>query len=133
MNAELDAIWNEPGIKHPGNVCIWSADCGNHPYSTPGEERIPTVGKSAEAFMRRIRKHWGPAPMAYCGDAKMIMPKWLRDNYKRNCPNNYKELVKEYGCGVAKLDEAVAKLTFHEAFGAAPRGYNDIIRNFMRN
>jgi len=94
MKAEMEAIWKGK-LQQDANVCIWHDY--NGPVSYPGEARTPTVGKDAAAFMRRVRKHWGPAPMAYCGDAKPIMPKWLRDNYKRNCPNNYKELVSLYG------------------------------------
>ena len=108
MKAELDAIWNEHGVAQINNLCIWERPL-NELISLPGEERVPTVGKDALAFMRRIRKHWGPAPMAYCGNAKMIMPKWLKDNYKRNCPNNYSQLIKEYGKGRTKLDDDCEK------------------------
>ena len=96
MKTKLEAIWNEPGVAEPANVCAWDAAQYRLMHS-PGDERVPSVGKDAAAFMRRVRKHWGPAPMAYCGDAKLKMPDWLRDNYKRNCPNNYKELVRLYG------------------------------------
>jgi GH25 family lysozyme M1 (1,4-beta-N-acetylmuramidase) len=128
MKAKLDAIWNSERVQNQDKINIWtdfridkdSTNMGGV-YVTPGAERAPTVGKSAEKFMRRVRKHWGPPPMAYCGDAKMIMPDWLRDNYKRNCPNNYKTLIAEYGKGVTKLDLAVTALTFFAAFGHAPR------------
>jgi GH25 family lysozyme M1 (1,4-beta-N-acetylmuramidase) len=118
MKAKLDAIWNSEHVQNLGNVNIWTKSMLSSDselvfggvYATPGEERNPTVGKSAEKFMRRVRKHWGPAPMAYCGDAKMIVPVWLRENYKRNCPNNYKTLIAEYGRGVTKLDKACFKL-----------------------
>jgi GH25 family lysozyme M1 (1,4-beta-N-acetylmuramidase) len=103
MKAKLDAIWRAKGVYNSGNVTIWhETTLGLEPCQ--GEERAPTVGKSAQAFMRRVRKHWGPEPMTYCGYAKMIMPVWLRENYKRNCPNNYKTLIAEYGKGVTKLD-----------------------------
>ena len=112
MKAKLDAIWKSGRMQNLDNINIWtdarfdkdSTYVFGGLYVTPGEERAPTVGKSAEKFMRRVRKHWGPAPMAYCGDAKMIVPVWLRENYKRNCPNNYKTLIAEYGKGVTKLD-----------------------------
>ena len=105
MKARLDAIWNSERVQNQGNVNIWTDVRFNKDgtrmfdglYVTPGEKRDPTVGKSVAEFMRRVRKHWGPAPMAYYGDAKLKMPDWLRDNYKRNCPNNYNELVRLYG------------------------------------
>ena len=96
MKAELEAIWNGR-LEHGDNICIYEVTARGSIICMPGEERKPTVGKSAEKFMRRVRKHWGPAPMTYCGDAKLKMPDWLRDNYKRNCPNNYSELIKLYG------------------------------------
>ena len=107
LKEKLEAIWNEPGVSEGSNVCIWSGDeTGVRHY--PGERRDPPVGRSAAAFMRRVRKHWGPPPMAYCErDAKLKMPDWLRANYKRNCPNNYKTLIAEYGRSVTKLDWAL--------------------------
>jgi hypothetical protein len=129
MKAKLDAIWNSERVQNRGNVNIWtdvrfnkdSALVVSGLYASPGEERTPTVGKSADKFMRRVRKHWGPAPMSHYGDAKMKMPDWLRENYKRNCPNNYKTLIAEYGKDVTKLDLAVTALTFFKAFGHQPR------------
>jgi GH25 family lysozyme M1 (1,4-beta-N-acetylmuramidase) len=106
LKEKLEAIWNKPGVSEVANVCIWYGEEGNLGHS-PGERRDPPVGKSAEAFMRRVRKHWGPAPMAYCGTAKLVVPDWLRENYKSNCPNNYKTLIAEYGCSVSKLDRAL--------------------------
>jgi len=107
-----EAQWNKPGEVNRLAVNIWHLS-NRGLAAQSGEERIPTVGKSAEAFMRRIRKHWGPAPMAYCGDAKLKMPDWLRENYKRNCPNNYKELVRLYG-KLDKIDVELAKKSLAE-------------------
>lgn len=113
MKAELEAIWNKPGVAERYNLCVWDVARYRLAHS-PGEARIPTVGKSAEKFMRRVRKHWGPAPMAYCGDAKLKMPDWLRDNYKRNCPNNYKELVRLYGKSNSNMENMFDKLAASE-------------------
>ena len=112
MKAKLEAIWNDNKVRQSGHVCIWDEKQYSLAHS-PGEERIPTVGKDALAFMRRIRKHWGPAPMTYCGHAKLKMPDWLRDNYKRNCPNNYNELVRLYG-KIDKIDLELAKKSLTE-------------------
>ena len=123
IKEKCEAIWNETGVQHSGHSTIWTEKPSSNGRwrgnrhglrCSQGVECIPTVGKSAERFMRRVRKHWGPPPMAYCGDAKLVMPGWLRENYKRNCPHNYATLIAEYGKGVTKLDRAITRKSFTE-------------------
>jgi len=65
----------------------------------------PTIGKSAVAFIRKCTKHYGaPALPANADLGKLKPPKWLVENYKRNCPRNWKALVEGYGETRTKYD-----------------------------
>lgn len=97
VRAECEAIWNARGVRQISNVTIWTAS-DVRLCDSPGEARDPEIGASAKAFLRKVRKHWGPPPPApYQRTAPLRVPDWLRARYKENCPRNYKQLVAWYG------------------------------------
>lgn len=98
LRAECERIWKMRGVMRDANVVIWRIDADGDFDHTPGEARMPEIGASAKAFIKRTRKHWGPPPPApYQRTAPLRVPDWLRARYKENCPRNYKQLVAWYG------------------------------------
>ena len=66
----------------------------------------PTIGKEAQAFIRKCTKHYRAWPELPQNNeiGKLKPPKWLVANYKRNCPRNYKALLEAYGETRTKYD-----------------------------
>lgn len=95
MREKLEAQWNKPGVAQGAALCIWR-EVGIHLESDPGESR--DICRAANAWMRKMRKHWGPPPPGpYNPRGPLRVPDWLRERYKRNCPRNYKTLCDKYG------------------------------------
>ena len=61
-------------------------------------------GKSTLAFIRKMTKHYAPVIPENHEIGKLKPPKWLVENYKRNCPRNYKSLIEAYGETRTKYD-----------------------------
>jgi hypothetical protein len=65
----MERQWRAPGVAQGANLCVWREG-----------------GKIGKIGLWSSR-----------GAARLPIPDWVRANFKRNCPRNYKALVESYG------------------------------------
>jgi Ni/Co efflux regulator RcnB len=110
LKAQCETLWHG-NILAVANRVEFFALAGKLSWKN-GAAVNPTIGKEAAAFIRKCAKHYAkwPAIPANREIGKLKPPKWLIENYKRNCPRNYKALIEAYGETRTKYDKYDAPL-----------------------
>jgi hypothetical protein len=104
LKAQCEKLWNSREVLAGANRVIFYED-NEKLAAKPGELVKVSPGKETLAFIRKCTKHYGaPALPENREVGKLKPPKWLVENYKRNCPRNWKALVEGYGQTRTKYD-----------------------------